>query len=161
MSLVVLNSTPLIALWSIGQLGLLRDLYGTVTIPAAVAAEFVAIEPELRQAALRSADWIGVRALGNPQQALAFVGLDAGEAEVLALAIEQPTRLVIIDELRGRRYAQRLGLPLTGTFGVLLSAKQQGFIHRVGPLLTQLQSAGLYIAPNLFAQVMRLAGESP
>ena len=36
--------------------------------------------------------------------------------------------MVIIDERKGRRYARRLGLPLTGTLGVLLLAKERGLI---------------------------------
>jgi len=62
----------------------------------------------------------------NPQHVAVYIGLDQGEAEVLALAEAHPPRLVVIDELRGRRYAQRLGLPLTGTLGILLLAKERG-----------------------------------
>ncbi len=72
--------------------------------------------------------WIKITPLANPRQALVYVGLDRGEAEVLALANERSARLVIIDERKGRRYAKRLGLPLTGTVGVLLTAKHSGLI---------------------------------
>jgi hypothetical protein len=41
----------------------------------------------------------------NPQHVAVYIGLDQGEAEVLALAEAHPPRLVVIDELRGRRYA--------------------------------------------------------
>jgi len=112
---VILNNTPLVALWSIGQLVLLRDLYGEVFIPPTILEEFVAVEPEIRKADLAEAPWIKIAPLANPHQVLAYVGLDQGEAEVLALASEQSARLVIIDERKGRRYAQRLGLPLSGT----------------------------------------------
>lgn len=119
---VILNNTPLVALWSLGQLGLLRDLYGEVLIPQAVYAEFLAVEGAVRQAALAEASWIKTTPLANPRQALVYLGLDQGEAEALALADEQSARLVIMDERKGRRYAKRLGLPLTGTVGVLLTA---------------------------------------
>jgi predicted nucleic acid-binding protein len=66
---------------------------------------------------------------------------------------------VILDERRGRRYAQRLGLPLTGTMGLLLLAKEKGLIADLAPLLTELQDAGLYLHPALVAQVLRLAEE--
>ena len=64
---------------------------------------------------LDNSPWIKSTALENPRQALVYVGLDRGKAEVLALACERSARLVIIDERRGRQYARRLGLPLTGT----------------------------------------------
>ena len=134
---VILNNTPLVALWSIGHLTLLRDLYGEVLIPQAVYEEFLATERLVRQVALGEAPWIKIMPLVNPRQALVYVGLDQGEAEVLALANEQSARLVIIDERKGRRYAKRLGLPLTGTVGVLLTAKNNGLISALAPLITQ------------------------
>jgi predicted nucleic acid-binding protein len=143
----------------LGQLELLRDLFGTVLIPQAVQQEFLATERALRQSALDSAPWIQPEQLNRPQRALAFAGLDRGEAEVLALAEEREARLVIIDERRGRRYARRLGLPLTGTLGVLLLAKERELVSAVGPLVDELQEAGLYLSPEVVAQTLRLAGE--
>jgi uncharacterized protein len=81
---VILNNTPLVALWSVGQLPLLRDLYGEVIIPQAVYEEFVATERSVRQTALDEAPWIKILSVSNPRQALVYVGLDRGEAEVLA-----------------------------------------------------------------------------
>jgi uncharacterized protein len=156
---VILNNTPLVALWSIGRLELLRDLYGEVLIPQAVYAEFLAAAGALRQAALTESPWIKITSLANPRQALLYVGLDQGEAEVLALASEQTVRLVIMDERKGRRYARRLGLPLTGTVGILLTARSEGLIPALAPLFDQLLSAGLYLAPELVEQALELAGE--
>jgi hypothetical protein len=156
---VIVNNTPLVALWVLGRLDLLRELYGAVLIPQAVYEEFLATEHALRQAALENAPWIKSTPLANPQRARVYIGLDQGEAEVLALAEERAARLVIIDELKGRRYAQRLGLPLTGTLGVLLLARERGLISQLAPLLAELQDAGLYLSPALVAQVLRLAGE--
>ena len=87
------------------------------------------------------------------------MGLDQGEAEVLALAEERAARLVIIDERKGRRYANRLSIPLTGTLGVLLLAKERGLVTSLAPLLDELQEAGLYLDPDLVNQVLVLAGE--
>jgi len=81
-----------------------------VCIPPAVHDEFLAAERPLRQDILEHAPWIKVTPLENPRQALVYVGLDRGEAEVLALACERSARLVILDERKGRQYAKRLGL---------------------------------------------------
>lgn len=156
---VILNNTPLVALWSLGHLTLLRDLYGEVIIPQAVYEEFLATERAVRQAALDEAPWIKITSLINPRQALVYVGLDQGEAEVLALASEQSARLVIIDEYKGRRYAKRLGLPLTGTIGVLLTAKRNGLVSALAPLIDQLLKEGLFLAPELVEKALKLAGE--
>jgi predicted nucleic acid-binding protein len=156
---VIANNTPLVALWTLGRLDLLRDLYGQVLIPQAVYDEFLATERALRQAALQDAPWIQVVSLSNPQRVRVYVGLDQGEAEVLALAEERSARLLIIDEYKGRRYARRLGLPLTGTLGLLLVAKERHLVSNLSALLVDLQDAGLYLGAELITQVLRLAGE--
>jgi predicted nucleic acid-binding protein len=148
-----------VALWSINQLALLQMLYGEVLIPDAIFSEFLATERPLRQQALDEAPWIKHTLLANPQQVLVYVGLDRGEAEVLALASEQTARLVIIDERKGRRYARRLGLPLTGTLGVLLAAKDKGLVPALAPLIDQLLKEGLYFAPELVDKALEIAGE--
>lgn len=157
---VILNNTPLVALWSLGHLTLLRDLYGEVLIPPAVYEEFLATETSIRQTALNEAPWIVKTSLSNPRQALVYVGLDQGEAEVLALANDRLARLVIMDEHKGRRYAKRLGLPLTGTVGILLTAKHNGLIPAITPLVDQLLKEGLFLAPELVKKALELAGET-
>lgn len=81
--------------------------------------------------------------LDKPQRSRVYVGLDQGEAEVLALAEECGARLVVMDERKGRRFARRLGVPLTGTLGVLLLGKERGLVPSLAPLLAELQEAGL------------------
>ena len=158
---VISNNTPLVALFALGRLDLLRDLYGEVLIPQAVHDEFIATEQARRQSALKRAPWIKVASVVNSKRTLVYIGLDQGEAEVLALAEEQNARLVIIDERKARRYAKRLGFPLTGTLGVLLLAKEKGIIPTLAPLIKQLQQAGLHLGINLVKKVLQLAGEDP
>ena len=123
---VVSNNTALVAWRVLGRLDLLRRVYGEVLIPQAVYDEFLATERGLRLAALEHAAGIRPVSLATPQRARIYVGLDQGEAEVLALAEECNARLVIIDELKGRRYAQRLGLPLTGNAGLSTFGQGEG-----------------------------------
>jgi uncharacterized protein len=158
---VIANNTPLVALWVLGRLDLLRDLYGEVWIPRAVYEEFVATEHAQRRSALQEASWIVTVPVSNPQHVKVYVGLDQGEGEVLALAEEYTARLVIVDERRGRRYVQRLGIPLTGTLGVLLLAKERSLVDLLSPLLAKLQDAGLYLDAALVNRVLALAGEVP
>ena len=89
-----------------------------------------------------------------------YAGLHRGEASVLALAEEHNARLVIIDELKARRYAQQIGLQVTGTIGVLLLAKEQGLINAIQPPITELQAHGLYLSSALIDKALQLAGET-
>lgn len=56
---VIANNTPRVALWALGRLELLRDLYGEVWIPETVYDEFLAVERALREAALQNAPCFG------------------------------------------------------------------------------------------------------
>ena len=42
---------------------------------------------------------------------------------------------MIIDEKKGRRIVQELGLKIIGTLGVILQAKERGLIDSVGDLI--------------------------
>jgi predicted nucleic acid-binding protein len=158
---VVLNNTPLAALWAIGRLDLLKDLFGEVLIPEAVRREFLARDPGDRARTLEDASWIRCAAVSQPKRVLAFAGLDRGEAEVLALAEELESRLIVLDEKKARRYAERLGLRKTGTLGILLLAKERGLINSLQPWLERLRRAGLHVTDDLILDVLEIAGEIP
>ncbi|MGZ8219183.1 DUF3368 domain-containing protein [Methylomagnum sp.] len=85
--------------------------------------------------------------------------LGAGESAVLALALESRDAVVILDDGLARRHAQRLGLRLTGTLGLLLDAKKAGYIDAVSPLLDGLQSLRFRLDPKTREAVLRRAGE--
>ncbi len=141
-------------------MGILRELFNEILIPPAVYDEFLAFEQEGRLALLSDNPWIKVTPLENPVRVQIFAGLDRGEAEVLALAEEQNAQLILMDERRGRRYAQRLGLPLSGTLGVLLLAKEVGLNETVLPLVSAMQEIGLHFHSDLIAKALDLAGET-
>ena len=112
---VISNTSPLVGLWTLNLFSLLRELYTEVLIPAEVRDEFFATEREAREAALKSALWIRTVRLRNPENVATHEEVDLGEAAVFVLAEERDARLVILDDRDARRYAQRLGLPFTGT----------------------------------------------
>lgn len=157
---VVVDSTPIIALSLAGRLDLLQAFYRQVVIPPAVRSELEAGGGNRPGAAeLAAASWIETVGLEDPGRAQLLADLDRGEAEVIALAQEMGARLVVIDERLGRRHAQRLGLPVTGTLGLLLRAKQDGLVRAVRPLVETLQAGGIYLGARLVEEALRLAGE--
>ena len=86
--------------------------------------------------------------------------LDPGEAEAIALAKEIGADLLIMDEKSGRAVAQREGLAIIGTLGILLEAKKQKHLDLVAPVMLDLQATARFrISPALFQEVLRLAGE--
>src|SRR5947207_2047660 len=85
--------------------------------------------------------------------------LDLGEQSVLTLALKRPGSRVVLDDGQARKAAQRLGLPMVGTVGVIVVAKQRGLIAAVAPLFNALRAAGIYAGDDLLRQVAASAGE--
>lgn len=156
---VIINNSPLVALWELGHLALLRALYTKVLMPEEVAEEFLRKEPMARETALDAATWLEVVQLAIPLDDSDYPELERGEAAVLALAAERGARLVIFDDLDARQYAQRLHLTVTGTVGILLEAKKKGLIDVIEPLLTDLRNNGMYLGDAVIVHALQLAGE--
>ena len=156
----IINNSPLVFLWMLNLLPLLRELYTDVWIPEEVQAEFLRSDTIARRSTLNNAPWIRTVSLTDPQGTSAYGSLDQGEASVLALAKEHDAHLVIIDEKKARAEAKRIGLPVKGTVGVLLEAKQKGLIDAIKPLLEALRDDGMYLDQSFIDSVLQLAGEA-
>ena len=152
---VISNNSPLVALWHLDLLSLLRDLYTEIWIPREVEKEFLKVEEESRQKALNNAPWIQVVDLTDPGDISLYDRLDSGEAAVLALASEHEARLVIIDEKKARQEVLKIGFPFKGTVGILLEAKEAGLIDKIKPLLILLEEDGIYLHESLIAYALK------
>jgi predicted nucleic acid-binding protein len=154
---VVSNTTPLINLVGVGHLDLLPGLYGGVTIAAAVRDEYAAgktaTDPDLDPLS-----WLQIVPAVPLNSSLPPL-LGAGEAATLSLALSLNARVVLLDEAYGRRLARRLGLPVVGTLGVLLAAKQAGLLPAVAPVIDEMLRQGRRISSRLRAQILQAAGE--
>ncbi len=75
--------------------------------------------------------------------------LDRGEASAIALAVKQENCLLIIDELKGRKYAEQLGLQISGTLGVLINAKVAGHLKSIKPSLEKMKLTNFRLTPDL------------
>lgn len=157
---VVVDSTPIVALAGIGRPDLLRCLAPEVLMPPAVWNELLSGGERPGGAAdLAGAPWIQVGALADSAGAELWTDLDRGEAEVIALARQLGARLVVIDDRLGRRHAERLGLRVTGTIGVLVLARERGLVDEVLPLLSRLEENGIYLSERLKDWVRDTSGE--
>jgi len=139
------NTTYLIAFAKIGHLSLLQKMVGTIVIPTAVANE-IAVYPQgqLGFIDLNQEKWINVQPVASEQQLdLLLLTLDPGEAEAIALALEQQAELLLIDELTGRKVAQSLNLNVSGSIGILIRAKQLGEIAAVKPFIDAMLQQGI------------------
>jgi predicted nucleic acid-binding protein len=160
--IIVADAGPLIYLSEVGALHLLRDLYGSVLIPRAVYDEVVVRghgEPGSAEVASSSFIQVSDSPLASPLRMSLLMELDAGEAAAITLAVEQRADLVLVDERKGRAVAQRLGLRVRGTLGVLVEAKRRGHVGLVEPILARLVGAGFRISTTVRDEILRSAGE--
>ena len=131
----------------------IRPLFIELLVPPAVAHE---ISPSLVRP-----DWSATRQVTKPiDPRLELAGLGAGETEVIALVMELGTHVAVLDERNARRVASSLGVPVTGTVGLLLAAKQTGLIDSLAEAIESLRSVDFYISPTLILGALRTAEEA-
>lgn len=160
--IVVSNTSPIINLACVGQLDLLRQIYGQIIIPNAVLTEITINgvgQPGADEVPLLP--WMIQQRVNQPALIQVLrLELDAGEAEALASALELNADLVLLDERRAREVAQRLGLRFIGLLGVLIEAHRQQRISQIRPVLDDLrEKAGFWMTDALYQRVLKAAGE--
>jgi predicted nucleic acid-binding protein/GNAT superfamily N-acetyltransferase len=147
------NSSPLIALAQIRRLDLVPAILQPVLIPPAVAREIAPSIPVLPH-------WATVRVPRIRPSVLSSPGLlGDGEREAIALAVELGAAAIVLDDRPARRQAERAGLNVIGTLGLLLEAKRKGFVTTVRPELDKLVATSFFLSRPLYERLLELAGE--
>jgi predicted nucleic acid-binding protein len=83
------------------------------------------------------------------------IDLGRGEREAIALAIDLAADLVILDDQQGRLVSREKGLSVTGTIGVLIEAKERGFIPFLRPEMDRLIEAGMWINEVFYHRILK------
>jgi predicted nucleic acid-binding protein len=149
--IIIADASCLILLDKIGHLKLLKKLFGTVIITPEVASEFGSGLPF----------WIKIRTTTDKTlQVFIEKFVDKGEASAITLAKEFRNCLLIIDDLKGRTFAQKAEIAITGTLGIIVEAKFVGIIPAVKPLLLQIKETNFRISRKLEFQILKKAGEN-
>ncbi len=157
---VVSNTTPLISLLKISRLDILESLYKKILIPKAVYDEVEAGKNKDYYSDLLEFPWIDVVEIEDKQAIKYYVDIDAGEAEAILLATEIQADLIIMDEKLGRLHAKHADLKVTGTAGVLIKAKSEGWVTEVRPLLFELIKKDVWIGEKLVNEILNQVGEA-
>src|SRR4051812_18351102 len=108
---------------------MLREGGAEVMVPAPVIEEVHGHgldDPTVQ--AIEEVDWLVTVPSPEIPSAIADWELGPGETAVLALAHAERGALAVIDDREARRCARSLAIPLIGTLGLVLRAKQDGRI---------------------------------
>jgi predicted nucleic acid-binding protein len=125
---VFLDTDFLSAFLKIEQLHLVKNFYGVelLRVPVAVYRE-VSLTKLLPH--LATLQWVeilepGEGSVGDPD----FVDLGKGEREAIQLSLNNPGSLLLMNDLKARRTAHRLGVDTADIPAFLLSCKVSGFL---------------------------------
>ncbi|MBN2548419.1 MAG: DUF3368 domain-containing protein [Anaerolineales bacterium] len=154
------NTSPLLYLYRIGIIDWLPKLFDRVWVPTAITIE-------LNEGQQKGYDvpnpseyqWLHIKnPHAMPSEWLAL-DLGPGELAAMALALENPRSILLLDDLLARRTAQAAGLTVWGTLKILLEAKAQGLTARIEPYVDHLNKSGMWISDDIRHRILALAGE--
>ncbi len=155
----VINASPLIFLARSRHLDLLQAFASEIWIPESVADEIRQRGPHDATAqAFADTDWFIVKPVSAIPATITEWRLGAGESAVLTLAAEHHLE-AIVDDLAGRKCAASLNIPVRGTLGIVLVAKQRGVIPEARPVIEDMMKAGLYLSKKVLDKAMQRIGE--
>lgn len=147
---IISDTSCLILLDKIGELEILNKLFGTIITTSEVADEF----------GLPLPSWFQIRQPTDKNyQTIIEASVDKGEASAIALAIELDDCLLIIDDLKARKFANQLGLTIIGTIGIIVDAKLAGILTSVKPILFKIKETNFRISEQLEKLIITKAGE--
>jgi len=158
---IVINTGPILALVAgFGNLEILGKLYDTVYVTNEVSSEIM-IDGYNRFAAREFDDANFIIKIKEKLTISPLLRnmLDIGEASVIQYAIDNQIPLVCIDETAGRRIARLNELKLTGSIGIVLRAKTEGFIDEIKPVINRMIKQGIYISSRVIELTLQQANE--
>ncbi|NLO71858.1 MAG: DUF3368 domain-containing protein [Porphyromonadaceae bacterium] len=149
--IVIADTSTLIIFQKIDEFDILKKMYDEVAVTKEIVDEFGEALPE----------WFLIEEVSNKTyQTLLETQVDLGEASAIALAIEKKNSLLILDDLKARKLAQKLNLEITGTLGILLKAKHLNIISNVKSMIDKLIETDFRISDNIIQEVLKISGET-
>ncbi len=158
--ITIVDTSPLFYFHRVGLFEIFNKLYGHIIVPEAVQKELKEGQTQGEDVPqLESYPWVEIRSVSMPRYLQLIADLGPGESEVLALATNHPSALVVLDDKLARRIADMQGFRLTGTAGVLLRAKRKGLIPALKPVIKKLLDLDFRLKPELVKEILTLADE--
>ena len=150
LSKVISDTSSLILFDKIGELELLTKVYDLIITTPQIALEYGKSLPE----------WIHIVDIKDKKyQVFLETQVDWGEASAIALAKEIENSILLLDDLKARKLADKLNMRFTGTLGVFHKAKQLGIVDKIKPLITKLLMTNFRISENIIFELLKINDE--
>ena len=155
MTVVIADTSPLNYLLLIDEIAILPRLYDQVLIPPEVLAELSDADapPEVLQWVRMHPLWLQTRQVRIVDDDPALLQLDPGERAAILLAQQEAGALLLIDDAAGRKEATRLGIPSTGTLGILRAAAIRQLLD-LPAALRNLAATNFRVSQRLIAELL-------
>jgi predicted nucleic acid-binding protein len=153
--IVVADTSPINYLILIGEIEIFAKMYGTVVIPRAVREELLRPSaPELvRNWTSQLPTWLEVHIPVNAPDA-SLAALDPGERDAITLAGELNAVQLIVHDRKGRHEAERRGIPVIGTLGVIREAATLGLLD-LPNAVKRLEATSFHVGPEILARLLK------
>lgn len=145
--IIISDTSCFIILEKVGELPLLRKVYSEIHTTKEVVKEFGNNLP----------NWVKVREVKiTGIEKLLLDDLGEGEASAIASALKEDNEvLILLDDLKARKTAKRLGLKVTGTFGVIVKAHKEGIIDNAREIVAKIQKEDFRVSQTIIDLVLK------
>jgi predicted nucleic acid-binding protein len=153
--LVIADTGPLNYLILIGCIDVLPSLFTKVVLPVTVQGELSSgkAPAKVRHWITNSPDWIEVcESPLSDADDVSLKEIDAGEKAAIQLSISLKADLLLMDDRKGVKAAERKGLRVTGTLGVLDLAARSGLVD-FGRAVDRLQQTSFRV-PRILLEAL-------
>lgn len=155
------NTSPLVYLHRIDALDWIPQIFSSTWIPQQVITELSAGRARGYDVpGSKDLKWATVVTPKQMPHEWFALDLGIGEVSAMSLGLENPERVVILDDLLARRTAQAAGLQVWGTLRILLEAKSAGLTTELRGHVERLASSGMYLSNEVKQRILHLAGET-
>ena len=153
--MIIGDSSALVTLATMDRLDLLEKIFDEIYVPQAVYDEVsISYKPQSIKLKKFLANKVEVVKLD-----ISKMGLGQGELEAIALYKSKEADFLLIDDRRAKNFAKLNGINVIGSLGVMILAKDKGFIELLRDDLEKLVNSSLFISQSLIDRVLFEVGE--
>jgi len=153
--MIIGDSSALVALAIVDRLEVLEEIFGAIYIPQAVYDEVtICYKPQ----SIRLKEFLAKKVI-RVKLDITKMGLGQGELEAIALYQYKKADFLLIDDRRAKSFARLNGINVIGSLGVLILAKEKGYIDSIRRDLEKLKESSLFISQSLIDRVLYEVGE--
>ena len=152
----LVDASTILALTSIGELDLLKKMFGKIHITAEVKKEILIKDAPTKEPIRKAiGKWVIVKRGGRAAGKGTPPGLGLGERSLFSRYKEGD--ILVIDDLLARRTARALGYQFTGLLGLLVAGVEERVIGKdtAMDILERLASSNFHMSASLFLEVSR------